>query len=122
MTIAYWCVFVIILFPYLFTILAKSGAGFNNHDPREYLQTLTGWRKRANYTQLNSIEIAPAFGIAVIIAHLLHSTQSTLDVLAIIFVITRACYAICYLTDKAAFRSLFWALGMGCIIGMFFIG
>lgn len=121
MTIAYWCVFAMIIFPYIFTILAKTGPHFNNHNPRDYLQNLTGWRKRAHSTQLNSFEATPAFGIAVIIAHLAHANQPTLDKLAIAFVIARVLYAICYLSDAATLRSLFWAVGLGCVIGLFYI-
>ena len=121
MTIAYWCVLVVIFFPYFFTILAKTGAHFNNHDPRAYLEGATGWRKRAYYVQLNSFEALPAFGFAVVIAHLMQVDQFKLDILAITFVIARILYAICYLADKAFLRSLVWALGIACIISMFCI-
>lgn len=121
MTIAYWCVLVIILFPYLFTVLAKTNKHFNNHDPREYLNNISGWRKRAHYVQQNSFEVNPAFGLAVIIAHLTQVDQFKLDLLAIAFVITRILYAVCYLIDKPSLRSLVWSLGMLCIITLFFL-
>ena len=121
MTTAYWCVFIIILFPYLFTTLAKTGRHFSNSDPRTYLDKLTGWRKRAHYVQLNSFEALPAFGLAVIIAQLAHAPQGTLDKLAMVFVIARIFYGICYLADKALFRTLFWGVGLACVIGMFYI-
>jgi uncharacterized MAPEG superfamily protein len=111
-----------ILFPYFFTVLAKSLPTFNNHDPRQYLQNLTGWRKRAHSIQLNSFEITPAFGIAIIVANLIHAQQSSIDTLAFTFVVSRVCYAICYLSDKASLRSLFWGVGIVCIIGLFLIG
>ena len=44
-----------------------------------------------------------------------------LNKLAIVFVIARVAYAICYLTDKALLRSLFWIVGLSCIIGIFYI-
>jgi uncharacterized MAPEG superfamily protein len=121
MTIAYGCVLAMIIFPYIFAGLAKYSPTYDNHDPREYLQHLTGWHKRAHYIQLNSFEATPAFGIAVIIAHLIHTHQTSIDTLALIFVISRVCYAIFYLNDKASFRSLFWMIGMACIIGLFFV-
>ncbi|HXH55093.1 MAG TPA: MAPEG family protein [Gammaproteobacteria bacterium] len=121
MTIAYGCVLLMIIFPYLFTILAKTGPLFNNHTPREYLEHTTGWRKRAHWVQLNSFEITPAFAAGVIIAHQLHAIQSSIDTLATAFVITRCLYAACYLSDKAIFRSIVWSIGFGCIIGLFFI-
>ncbi len=121
MTIAYSCVLIMILFPYIFTFLAKTSSHYNNHDPRHYLEKTTGWRRRANYIQLNSFESTPAFGIAVIIAHLTHASQPLIDTFAIVFVITRIVYAICYLADKAKLRSLFWVVGFACIIGLFFV-
>lgn len=121
MTIAYWCVLVMIVFPYFFAMLAKSGPNFNNHDPRLYLQNITGWRKRADYIQKNTFETTPAFGIAVIISHLIHAHQQSIDTLAIAYVISRIFYALCYLSDKASLRSLFWTVGMICIIGLFCI-
>lgn len=121
MTTAYWCVLFIIFFPYFFTFLAKSSRNFNNHDPRGYLAKLTGWRKRADYVQQNSFEATSAFGLAVIIAHLAHANQTNLDYLSIAFVIARIIYSICYITDQASLRSLFWGVGMVCILGMFYI-
>jgi uncharacterized MAPEG superfamily protein len=94
MTIAYWCVFAMIIFPYFFTVLAKSGDHYNNQNPRDYLQKVTGWRKRADYVQLNCYESTPAFGIAVVIAHLAHANQLAINTLAITFVIARLCYGI----------------------------
>ena len=121
MTIAYWCVVVAIFLPYIFTVLAKTGSGFDNHNPRKYLSELTGWRYRANQVQLNSFEALPAFGLAVIIAHLLHAAQSSLDTLALSFIIARVIYGICYISDRAALRTLAWGAGMACVIGIFCI-
>ena len=121
MTTAYWCVLISILFPYIFTVLAKLNKNFDNHDPRACLDRVTGWKRRAHCVQLNSFEIIPAFGLAVIIAELAKAPQSTLDIIAIVFIITRVCYAICYLTDKAGLRSLFWGIGMACILSLFYI-
>lgn len=120
MTIAYGCVLIMIIFPYIFTCLAKFSPQFNNHTPREYLEHLTGWRKRAHWIQLNSFEITPAFAAGVIIAHQLHSTQTSIDKLAIAFVISRCLYAVCYLTDKATLRTIVWTVGLGCVIALFF--
>lgn len=121
MTIAYGCVLFIIVFPYLFTILAKIGPHFNNHAPREYLEQLRGWPKRAHWVQLNSFEIAPAFAAGVIIAHQLHAAQARIDTLAIIFVISRIIYGAYYLANKAMLRTVAWMLGFGCVIGLFAI-
>jgi len=121
MTVAYWCVLVMIIFPYLFATLAKASLSFNNAKPREYAAALTGWRQRANYIQLNSFEALSTFGLAVIIAHLAHASQINVDRLAIIYVISRAIYAICYLAKTSMLRTFFWSIGFFCIIGLFYI-
>lgn len=121
MTTAYYCVLVAILFPFIFTVLAKTSRRFNNHDPRAYLENLTGWRKRANYVQLNSFEAIAPFGLSVIIAELTHAPQLRIDQLAIVFLIMRALYAVCYLMDWASLRTLFWTLGVVCVVSFYFI-
>ncbi len=122
MTLAYWCVLAMILYPYFFAVIAKISPHYKNRDPRHYLENTTGWRKRAHYIQLNSFEAAPAFGLAVIIAHLTHAPQLLIDKLAIGFVIARVLYSICYLTNRPTARSLTFTVGLGCVIGLFCIG
>lgn len=121
MDLAYACVLIAILFPYVFSVLAKTGRGFNNRRPREYLEKLHGWRKRADWIQKNSFEILPAFSAGIIIAHYLNVPIKTIETLAVAFLISRVLYAVCYLIDQAICRSLFWGVGLGCIIALFFV-
>ena len=121
MTIAYQCLVFMIIFPYFFSMLAKISPLFNNDRPREYLEQASGWRKRAHWVQLNSFEIMPAFAAGVMIAHQLKATQSSIDTLALIFVLTRCLYAACYLNNNARLRSIAWIIGFLCMIALFFI-
>jgi uncharacterized MAPEG superfamily protein len=121
MSIAYWCVLGTIVYPYIFTTLAKAGTGFDNHNPREYCQRLEGWRKRAYWVQLNCFEVNPAFFAAVIVAHQLQVSQLMIDRLAIVFVLSRIVYAVAYIIDLATLRTLFWIIGFGCVISLFFV-
>lgn len=120
MTIGYWCVFAAAIFPYVFTLMAKlGGRRYNNFSPRDFLEKQEGYRKRAHWVQLNSFEAFPAFAAAVIIAHQTGVAQSTIDYLAIAFIILRVIYGIAYLTNKAQLRSLVWLLGIGCVVALF---
>lgn len=123
MTTAYWCALAAILLPYLFTMFAKVGGGFNlndNHNPREFLTTLSGRSQRANWAQQNSFEITPGFLAAVIIAQTLGTMdQSTINALALTFVLSRLTYGLCYILDFATLRSLLWFIGLGSIIALF---
>ena len=123
MTFAFWCVLIAILLPYAFIGFAKFQGGFGlreNHNPREFLTTLEGARKRAFWAQQNSFEITPAFAAAVIIAQLARTApQETIDGIALAFVLSRVLYGICYIADWASARSLVWFFGIGCIIALF---
>ncbi|MFY9179140.1 MAG: MAPEG family protein [Venatoribacter sp.] len=119
MTLAYWCVFVAAVMPYIFTLVAKSGGRYNNHAPRDFLEKQEGIQRRANWTQLNSFEAFPAFAAAVIIAHLQEVSQGTINFFAVSFIIFRIAYAYAYLTDKAQLRSIVWGLGFICVISLF---
>lgn len=126
MTLAYWCVLVAICLPYLATGYAKfTGGGFGprqNHDPRTFLATLEGARRRAASAQLNGFEVTPAFATAVIIAHLAGGAeQATLDALAVAFVLSRVLFTLCYIADWAILRSLVWGVGMGLIVSLFVV-
>ena len=126
MTVAFWCVLIAIFLPYLCTGVAKfSGGKFGpqqNHDPRDFLETLEGFAKRAHSAQLNSFEVTPAFAAAVIIAHLAGTAELvTINVLAVLFITSRLLYIICYLADWAILRSLVWFAGMALIASFFFV-
>jgi uncharacterized MAPEG superfamily protein len=56
MTIAYWCVLIAALLPYPIIVFAKAKPGFDNHDPRGWLDNLDGLRGRAYAAHLNSFE------------------------------------------------------------------
>ena len=60
MTCALWCVLAAMFLPYLWVGFAKSG-GFDNAAPRETLEHLEGWRKRADWAQKNAFEAFPPF-------------------------------------------------------------
>ena len=119
MSIAYWCVLIAAILPYLLTMLAKAGRNYDNHAPRKQLENATGYRKRAYWAQLNGFEAFPAFAAAVIIAQLQHVTQASVDSIALVFIAMRSLHGIFYLLDKATLRSLVWVVGFGCVISLF---
>ena len=96
-----------------------SSKGYDNSSPREFLDKLQGRAKRAHYAQLNSFEAFPVFASAVIIAHLAGVTQSHITILAIIFIISRILYGVCYILDKHNLRSTVWFGGFFCVLGLF---
>ena len=129
-TLAYWCVLIAAILPMVCAYIAKSGGmgrskeqgGFDNHDPRAWLQQQTGVQARANAAQANSFEALPFFIGAVVIAHQLGATQPWLDLLAVLFVLLRGVYIALYVADKATARSMVWAAGMLVNVWILFLG
>lgn len=122
MSIAYWCVLIAALLPYVFTVMAKAGgAGYTNVTPRLYLEQIQGWRRRAHWAQLNSFEAFPFFAAGVIIAQRSFVHQTTLDIIAMLFIISRILYGVFYITNKASLRSLIWFVGFASCISLFIV-
>lgn len=122
MTIAFWCVLIAAYLHIVWTSVAKFSGKFGdseNHNPREYLEALSGWRKRAHWAQMNSLEAFPPFAAAVIIAQYLQAPQARIDVLAMAFIALRVLYGVFYVTDKARLRSAVWLGAVGCVIAIF---
>ena len=119
MTISYECVLIAALLPYIAIASAKMRPGFSNRAPRPWLETLTGWRQRAYWAHQNSFEAFPPFAAGVIIAQLAQVPQGRIDMLAIGFVIARVAYVAAYIGDAHALRSVIWAIGMLCVLGLF---
>ncbi|MBZ9783364.1 MAPEG family protein [Pseudomonas sp. REP124] len=125
MTVALWCILIAIILPYLCTLVAKVAGGYrldDNHDPRDFLDSLNGLARRAHAAQLNGFEITPAFAAAVLVAHLVENAELvTINVLAVMFITSRLLYIICYLADWAILRSLVWFVGAGLIVSFFVV-
>lgn len=122
MTIAYWCVLIAAVMPYLLTGYAKAtGRGFDNRAPRDWQSRLEGRSARAHWAHLNAFEAFPFFAAAVIIAHLAGAEQSRIDALAVGFVVARVVYGILYIAGFATLRSIVWVLGLFATIALFVI-
>jgi uncharacterized MAPEG superfamily protein len=123
MTIAFWCVLIAALLPYLGTLVAKtSGERYNNRDPRAWLDRQTGLSRRADNAQKNGFEAFPFFAAAVVVAYLAHAPQERVDIVAIIFIAARMGYLVCYLADWQAARSLVWMIGFVACLTIFLLG
>ncbi|MEK8089067.1 MAPEG family protein [Thermithiobacillus plumbiphilus] len=121
MTLAYWMVLIAIFLPYIAAAAAKSGGKYDNSAPRAQLEKASGWRQRANWAQMNAFEAFPPFAAAVIIAHQLNAPQDRIDLLAVLFVGFRLLHLVLYILDRPTLRSLAWAGGFLCVIGLFVI-
>lgn len=123
MTIPFWCVFISALLIFIAKApLAKamkdeSGRYDNNH-PRDQQARLKGFGARALAAHLNSFEAFPLFAAGVLMAHSTQTNGTLVDALAITFVVARVLYLICYWSNLHWQRSLVWAVGLLCSLGL----
>ena len=130
MTVAYWCVLVAVLLPYVCAYLAKarglgkraSAGGYDNADPRGWLAGQQGFSARANAAQANSFEALPFFIGAVVIAHQLGAPQTRLDILALLFVTLRIIYIARDVAGLPTARSAIWGLAFVANLAIFLSG
>ncbi len=125
MNLAYLCVLAAAVIPYFCVGYAKSTSHYvkeGNRAPRSYAEGLSGSRKRAYWAHQNGFEAFPPFAAAVIMATLAGVEQSTIDTLALTFVISRLAYSAFYIVDRARLRSVVWAVGIGSTGLLFVLG
>lgn len=114
MSIAFWCVLLAALLPYLSIVIAKRpGARYRNDNPRDWAQGLEGVRRRAYFAHQNGFEAFPIFAAGVVIAHLGVGAHPVADQLALLFIGARLAYTLCYVKDWASARSAMWFIGLG---------
>lgn len=117
MTIAFWCVLVAALLPYVpFALVSKK---VDMRAPRRGEQTLEGLALRAYGAHLNAFETFPPFAAAVIVAHVVEGANATVNWLAIAYIVARLAHMGCYLADKQPPRSAAFTIGLILMIAIF---
>lgn len=126
MSIPFWCVFISALMIYLAkaplakAMQAESGR-YDNNNPRAQQARLTGFGARALAAHQNSFEVFPLFAAGVLMAHVSQANGVLVDALAVTFVISRALYLVCYWIDLHWQRSVIWAVGLLCCLGLMLV-
>ena len=120
MPFALWSILLAALLPLVWAIIAKVGAPYDNHRPREILSQAQGYRQRANWAQQNAWEAFAPYAVAMLLAWHLKVPTSRLDVAALVFIVARVAHGIFYLRNTAGVRSIVWLLGMLVVVYLFF--
>jgi len=118
---AYWCVLVAAMLPYVWTTVAKgSGERYDNRDPRGWLARQTNPRvHRANAAQLNAFEAFAPFAAGVLMAQFAGVPEAHVAGLALAFVVFRLLHGVVYtLGMKHSLRSLVWFGGLACVVAL----
>lgn len=116
MTILILCLFIACLLPYFAKIpvgiaMKNQPKGYNNNYPRAQQAMLKDFGARAVAAQNNSFESLIIFSASVLTALATQNTTHTIQVLAIVYLITRFMYHAFYLLNWATLRSSIWAVG-----------
>ena len=109
MTVAFWCVLIAGLLPYV--VFGPAATKLDIKMPRRLVADLEGLPARAHGAHLNHFEAFPFFAAAVIVAHVVSGPSALVNWLAAAFVVVRLFYTAMYLTDRQPLRS-----------GSFFVG
>ena len=120
MAIAYWCIVVAALLPYVWIAVAKTGApNYNNKDPRAWLARQESYRVRnANAAHLNAFEAFAPFTAGVLMAQAAGVDPHRITWLAVAFVTLRIVHGLCYLAAIHLLRSLVWVAGFACVLAL----
>jgi uncharacterized MAPEG superfamily protein len=120
LTIADWCILIVgLVVTTVFTVYSKISKDFDNSKSREYMEGITGARKRAYWSVLNLYETLPLFAVGVLLAERATANQNHIDMIAIGFVLLRFAYGAAYIANLATLRSLVWMASAACIVALF---
>jgi len=123
MTIAYICLLICMLLPIFWAGVSKYGFNdieYNNESPRDHISSLSGKARNAYNAEQNCYETFPAFAAAVIVAHQLGNDQSMIDLLCVVFLLSRILHGYFYITNKGSMRSIVYLIGLSANIWLFF--
>ena len=120
MSIAYWCILIAAVLPFVWVGVAKSGApGYNNKDPRGWVAKQDAFRVRNAYNaHLNAFEAFPTFAAGVLMAQFAGVDPGHANLLAMAFIGFRILHGVFYIAAKAAIRSLVWMGGLASTVAL----
>ncbi len=116
------CLFIAVMLPMLAkgpvaAAMHKLG-GYNNKHPRAQQAQLTGFGARALAAHQNAFEAVIMFAPAALSAMIV-GVSKEMELAAMVFIGARVVYNLLYLANLHLFRSLTWAVGLGCTVYIF---
>lgn len=121
MTTLIVCLLIAIILPYLVKLpvayaMQKSAGGYNNHQPRMQQNSLKGFGARAVAAHQNCFESLAVFSTAALTAMITNHISLMIQLLAVIYIISRFVYVFLYLMNLASLRSTVWFVGFVCCV------
>jgi uncharacterized MAPEG superfamily protein len=122
MSIAYWCILIAAVLPYVWIGISKSaatGEAYDNRDPRGWVARQAHSRvQRGSAAHLNAFEAFAPFAAAVLMAQAAGVDPQRIAIAAVLFIVFRVLHGAFYIADKHALRSLSWMLGIACVLAL----
>jgi uncharacterized MAPEG superfamily protein len=120
MSIAYWCILIAAVLPYVWIGVGKSAVrGYDNRDPRGWVAKQSNPRThRANAAHLNAFEAFAPFAAGVLMAQAAGVDPGRITALAVAFIVFRLLHGVFYLADKHLLRSSAWMAGIVCVVAL----
>lgn len=120
------CLFIACLIPYfskfpLAIAMKNQPSGYDNNYPRTQQASLTGFGARAAAAHQNSFESLIIFSSAILTALATQHATTTIQGLAIFYLITRCVYHVLYLMNWATLRSITWLISLVTSLSIFLL-
>ncbi|NGX97657.1 MAG: hypothetical protein G4V63_21355 [Candidatus Afipia apatlaquensis] len=119
MPLAYWCILIAALMPYVLGKYARFGVESDNRYPREDYDNLPPKKRRAYAAHQNALETFPFFAVSVVIALTMGAPVYTVNVLAVLYIVLRIAHALLYIFNRPTARSLVFAVAMAVSVAIF---
>jgi uncharacterized MAPEG superfamily protein len=123
MAIHMWCIVAAWIIVYLTKVpvafAMQRAGGYDNRNPRDQQSRLEGFGARSLAAHMNGFETFAPFAAAVLVASLAGAEPGPVDTLAVVFVVARLAYVVCYLADQPTLRSTVWTVGSLATLGLF---
>jgi uncharacterized MAPEG superfamily protein len=117
------CLFIAALLPMLAKVplavsMSRNKGGYDNKHPRDQQAKLTGFGARALAAHQNAFEALLMFAVAAVTVLATNNVTPEVEMAAMVFVVARVLYNICYLVNQDILRSTTWLVG---IVSSFYI-
>lgn len=123
MTVPLLCLPISLVLVYLSKLplavaMRRLPGGYDNKEPRAQAAKVEGWGRRAAAAHANGFENFPGFAAGVLVAHVTGADPKLATILAVTYVAARALYPVIYIANIHALRSMVWAVGFACTLGL----
>lgn len=122
MTTLIICLLITILLPYVIKGLVMryimQEQVYDNNHPRLQQAKLEGIGARAVAAHQNGFESLIVFATAVLASIATNHTGASIQLLAVIYIISRVIYNVLYIKNLASLRSLVWFIGFLCCLAI----